>query len=279
MKLVISELLCLTVVLFSEHNASAWGQKGHRIVGAVAAKHLNETTKRSIQQLLQNKSLASVAVWADTIKKARPETKPWHYVDIPNSADSYSEARDCEDEHQELDCVVAKIDEFTPVLTDRSAAPEDRQEALKFLVHFVGDINQPLHAIKDARGGNDIDVTFFGESKCGRFDCNLHGVWDDSMIEHTGLTQAQYVSHLEKLITDEGLTADGTTVDWANQSHKLAQAAWVTSGTDIGQTYYDAQIKVVDHQLAIAGLRLAKLLNDTLGTTSPRNFRRRRERQ
>ena len=279
MKVFVCAALCLTLVLAPIHNASAWGQKGHRIVGAIAANHLNETTKRAIQQLLQNKSLASIAVWADTIKKDRPETKPWHYVDIPNSDDSYSEGRDCLEEHQELDCVVAKIDEFSSVLTDRNATLADRQEALKFLVHLVGDINQPLHAAKDARGGNGIDVTFFGESRCGRFDCNLHGVWDDSMIEHTGMTQAEYVQHLEKLIKEDGLTADGKTVDWANESHKLAQAAWVTSGTDITQEYYDTQIKVVDHQLAIAGLRLAKLLNDTLGTTSPGSFRRRGERQ
>jgi hypothetical protein len=88
------------------------------------------------------------------------------------------------------------------------------------------------------------------------------------------MSQAEYVAHLEKLITDEGLTADKTAVDWANESHQLAQDAWVNSGTDIGQEYYDVQIKVVDRQLALAGLRLAKLLNDTLGTASPREFRR-----
>ena len=274
MRVFLCGVLCLALVLMPVHNLSAWGQKGHRIVGAVAWNHLTPATKRSLQQLIQNKTLASVSVWADTIKSQRPETKPWHYVDIPKDKDSYDENRDCLDQHQELDCVVAKIDEFTPVLTDRTSTLNDRKEALMFLVHFLGDIHQPLHAIGEARGGNGVDVTLFGESRCGRFDCNLHGVWDDGLISHTGMSQAEYVAHLEKLITDEGLTADKTAVDWANESHQLAQDAWVNSGTDIGQRYYDVQIKVVDRQLALAGLRLAKLLNDTLGTASPREFRR-----
>ena len=85
-----------------------------------------------------------------------------------------------------------------------------------FVVHFVGDIHQPFHAVGDARGGNEISVTLFGQERCTRSGCNLHAVWDDGLIQHAGLAQAAYVNHLEQLICDEGLSASGSAEDWAN---------------------------------------------------------------
>ena len=86
------------------------------------------------------------------------------------------------------------------VLTDKNATRDQRAEALKFIVHFVGDIHQPLHAVKEAAGGNGIRVRFLGGDRCGSYDCNLHGVWDTSMILHTGLNRQEYADHLEELI-------------------------------------------------------------------------------
>lgn len=274
MRRLVCGFVGLLLIALPLQQSAGWGQKGHRIVGAVAWNHLNETTKRSIQQLIQNKRLSAVANWADSIKTHRPETRPWHYVDIPLGATGYDASRDCMGEHQEFDCVVAKIEEFAQVLGDRTADPEERKEALMFVVHFVGDIHQPFHAVGDARGGNEISVTLFGQERCTRSGCNLHAVWDDGLIQHAGLAQAAYVNHLEQLICDEGLSASGSAEDWANESHDLGKApAWVADGTNINQAYYDAQIKVVDRRLALGGLRLAALLNQTLGQTAPVHFR------
>jgi hypothetical protein len=163
---------------------------------------------------------------------------------------------------------------FRQVLTDGNASERDRLLALLFLVHFVGDIHQPLHAIDDARGGNDIKVTVFGSDQCGSYPCNLHGVWDFSLIDHTGYSEEQYVSHLNELIARNQWEqkAGGSPADWANESHREAIQVWVKNGTAIDEAYYRANIQLVDERLALAGIRLAALLNDSLGKIPTNQF-------
>jgi hypothetical protein len=157
--------------------------------------------------------------------------------------------------------VVDRIKIFKQVLSDSNASRDDRIEALKFLVHFVGDVHQPFHAIGEAAGGNGIAVTEFGSTQCGRRPCNLHGAWDSGLIQHTEMGRDEYAAHLEKLIADEHLTASGNPGDWANESHGYAQSAWLADGAQIDENYYQKEIKVVDQRLALAGLRLAAVLN------------------
>ena len=157
------------------------------------------------------------------------------------------------------------------MLTDKNASREQRAEALKFVVHFVGDIHQPMHAVKEAEGGNKIRVQFIGSNHCGRYDCNLHGVWDTSMILHTGLNRPGYAEHLEQVLKAEKLETDagGTPEQWANDSLRLVKAAWVQDGANLDEQYYRKEITVVDKQMALAGLRLARLLNETIGKMTP----------
>jgi nuclease S1 len=250
--------------------AYGWGQEGHRIIATVAEDHLDQTTLVMIQSLIGNNHLYSVATWADDIRKERRESAPWHYVDIPLGS-SYVASRDCAPPRS---CVVEKIAEYMRVLTDKSASREERTEALKFIVHFVGDIHQPLHAVGHARGGNNIQVRFFGGSYCGRYECNLHGVWDTSMIQHTRLNRQEYAERLEELIRRDNLSwvEAGTPERWANEAAHLAQAAWVPDSTNLDERYVERQIPVVDRQMALAGLRLASLLNETIGRMTPRDF-------
>ncbi len=247
-----------------------WGREGHQIIAAVAENHLSETARIMIQSLIGNNHLYSIAVWADEIRRDRRETGPWHYVNIPLGS-QYDARRDCALPHS---CVVAKIENFVRVLTDNSAAREERAEDLKFIVHFVGDIHQPMHAVKEAAGGNGIHVNFQSSDRCGPYECNLHGVWDTSMILHTGLNREAYAEREEELIKAQKLDtkAGGTPEEWANESLRLAEAAWVQDGTDLKGDYYQREIKVVDRQMALAGLRLARLLNETIGRMTPRDF-------
>jgi hypothetical protein len=131
-----------------------------------------------------------------------------------------------------------------------------------------------MHAAKEAEGGNNIHVRFLSNDHCGPYDCNLHGVWDTSMILHAGLKPDDYAERLEKLIKSEHLAGQdsGTPEQWASESVRLTQAAWVQDGTNLDEAYYQREIKVVDRQMALAGLRLAKLLNDTLGKMTPSEF-------
>jgi hypothetical protein len=247
-----------------------WGPEGHEIVASLAQTRLTENAKRGIRLLLGDASLASVANWADEVRPERDETYNWHFVDIPTSASGFSDERDCflpnsrhkgsaTDHHN---CVVDRIEIFKKLLSDSNAPREDRIEALKYLVHFVGDVHQPMHAIGEAAGGNGIAVTEFGSTQCGRHPCNLHGAWDSGLIQHTRMGRDEYVAHLEKLISDEHLTASGNPEHWANESHGYAQSAWLADGAQIDENYYQKEIKVVDERLALAGLRLAAVLNE-----------------
>ena len=240
-----------------------WGRDGHSIIAMVAEDHLEETTNVMIQSLVGNDHLDSIASWADDVRPGRPETAPWHYVNIPLGS-SYNAGRDCPPPGS---CVIEKISDFLKVLADKNAPREQRADALKFVVHFVGDIHQPMHAVKEAEGGNGIHVLFLGGDRCGDYSCNLHSVWDTSMIQHTGLKPREYAEKLERLIAADNLNgqAGGTPEQWANESLRFAATAWVLDGTNLDEPYYQREIKVVDTRMALAGLRLAKLLNDTIG--------------
>lgn len=252
-----------------------WGPEGHRIIGDIAETRLTPMARLQVKALLGNDDLAAVAVWADEIKGERPETYGWHFVDIPKNANGFSEPRDCyrpdekhpyslQDHHN---CVVDRITMFKRVLADRNAPRQDRIEALKFLVHFVGDVHQPMHAIGEARGGNDIHVSEFGSSQCGKYPCNLHFAWDTGLVEHTDLSEKRYVARLNELIASRKLTvqAAGTPAEWANESFLLAKKVWLNDGGAVDENYYENDIGIVNRRLALAGIRLARMINQALG--------------
>jgi len=139
--------------------------------------------------------------------------------------------------------------------------------ALKFLVHLIGDVHQPFHALGDARGGNDIGVNFMGSTTCGTYHCNLHGVWDESLIEHEGLSEKKYTERLLQEIKDNHWErmAGGAPSAWAEISHHYAINAELPSGALITREYVAEESKIVDAQLALGGLRLARVLNRILG--------------
>jgi hypothetical protein len=267
-------LLPLAVLACSQ--AFAWGPEGHQIVGDIARDHLSVTAKQNLRALLGNDDLATISTWADEVRPQRPETYGWHFVDIPRDAAGFSEERDCyrpdpkvlssQTDHQ--NCVVDRITLFKQILADNRAPQPDRLEALKFLVHFVGDIHQPMHAIEEARGGNDIHVMGFGPAQCGTYPCNLHYEWDMGLINHTGRSEQDYVAYLEQRIATENLRAGGTPENWANESLNLAKRVWVNDGGAVDEAYYRANITVLGERLALAGLRLAAALNDALSNPS-----------
>lgn len=263
-------LLLATAIILLCAQSWAWGREGHRIIAAVAEDHLDETTKVMVQSLIGNNHLYSIAPWADEIRRERHETGGWHYVNIPLGSE-YDASRDCAPPKS---CVVEQIERTKKALTDMNVPREQRADALKFLVHFVGDVHQPMHAVGEAAGGNGIHVAFLNSTRCGPYECSLHGVWDTSAILHAGMKQEAYVQHEEELIKADKLDTQqgGTAAQWANEAVRLGKAAWTSDGTDLGDSYYQHEIKAVDRQMALAGLRLAKLLNDTIGKLTPRDF-------
>jgi len=265
--------------IISASPALAWGNFGHEIIAAVAAHRLQPHARAAVAQLLAGDpygaSLSTASTWADAIRQERPETTRWHFVDIPIDQPAYIAGRDCRAIPGAGDCLVAAIERERAVLIDRRQTRHRRAEALKFIVHLVGDIHQPLHcAERNAdRGGNDVPIVFFGESQLPTGErWNLHSVWDIGLIQHAqpdGRTRA-YAARLNRWLgsQDERRLASGTVVDWVNESHAVARAhayrGVPPEGADLAQAYYDANITVVDHQLAIAGVRLARVLNEAL---------------
>jgi hypothetical protein len=263
-----------------------WGGQGHRLVANLAAARLTPVARQNVAWLLDGRSMADISSWADDFRADNNQTGLWHYLNIPPDATGYDRDRDCPRQAGEAagsrgdkwrDCVVDRILYQQERLADVTLDRPDRAIALKFLVHFVGDLHQPFHTLGVGRGGNDVRVTVFGSSNCSdnpavQRPCNLHSVWDSLLIGHRGWSDEQWLNSLEELIKRRGWQkADpGTPAAWAVQSFHLAKAALVPMEGTIDEAYYQKQISVIDERVALAGVRLAAVLNRILTTPPPR---------
>ena len=208
-------------------------------------------------------------------------------MNIPPFATSYDRNRDCPAQpgvsagsrgDSWRDCVVDRILYSRERLADRSLDRADRAVALKFLVHFVGDLHQPFHAFGFERGGNGVQVIAFGSADCSTDGytprpCNLHGVWDSTLIARRKLGDLQYFAALQQLIRTRRLDREpiDSPANWAIESHALAKNALVPAFGKIDDGYYAEHIDVIDRQLALGGLRLAALLNRSLSEAPSRH--------
>jgi hypothetical protein len=267
--------VCSFVFCMATAQSWAWGREGHRLTALVAEQYLTPQTKAQVALLLKNESLADVAPWADSYRNDHPETAPWHFVDIPLAEEKFDRTRDCPISKSDAkspwrDCITDRILFFEGRLGDASLSTQERAFALKFLVHLMGDIHQPFHALGDARGGNDIAVSFLGSSRCDSYHCNLHAVWDDMLIEEQGLSEKKYTERLLKEIEENHWErmSGGEPTTWANISHHYAVQAMMPNGALITREYVDEESKIVDAQLALGGLRLARVLNRILGAAA-----------
>jgi hypothetical protein len=258
----------------------AWGGQGHRLVALLAAERLTPVARRNVTWLLGPESLADVSSWADRYLEGNYQTFYWHFLNIPPDATSYDRDRDCPRQpgvdvggrgDAWRDCAVDRILYNKARLADTTLDRADRATALKFLVHIVGDLHQPFHALGVGHGGNDIKVTVFGSELCGNYPCNLHGVWDGGMIAHRALDDAHYLPVLRELIAKNKWDAApaGTPAEWAMQSHDLGKAALLPEHGNADEAYYRAHIATVEQRLAQAGVRLAAALNEVLVSAPP----------
>jgi nuclease S1 len=276
----------LAVILATLDTLHAWGAQGHRLVGLIAAERLSPIAKQNVTWLLDGQSLADVASWADSITSEQVQTSYWHYLNIPPDAARYDRDRDCPRQpgtdagtrgDRWRDCVVDRIGYFEERLGNLKLDRADRAVALKFVVHFIGDLHQPFHALGVGRGGNDVHVRVFGQSDCGNdpakpSPCNLHSVWDSRLIARVNLDDAQYAEALDAVIKQKGLATlpAGTPAQWAEQSFRLAKEALVADDTNIDELYFRRHIVVIDERLSLGGVRLAAELNRIFTASPPR---------
>jgi hypothetical protein len=285
----IRALVCLLVgaALNLPSAALAWGASGHEIVSAIAHGELTPAEREKVSELLNAAQLpdfVKVGSWADAYRITHRHTGPWHYVNIPLEATGYDEDRDCHDNGRgqrakEVTCVVAKIEQFRQQLADKSLPSADRGMALAFLIHFVADLHQPLHASNNNdRGGNDVPATFFGQSTIvysGKtYPLVLHAVWDTSLIDRLFGANADVDATAKRLQTTVSAQQKkdwcaGGPVNWANETHGLAvTVAYGKLPPDtpkvLDREYFEATAPVVTLQLQRAANRLACVLRGAL---------------
>ncbi len=294
-RLLIPVLIPVLLGLLAPAEARSWGDEGHEIVGIVADHFLDPAVRDKVNALLAtdgsgltaDTGIASESTWADRYRDSDRETShtryrqthEWHYVDLELDAPDARAA--CHDypalppdaaasQGDPRDCIIDKISEFRAELTNpRTAAPE-RLMALQFLLHFIGDLHQPLHAA-DAHdhGGNQVHVVLTG-FRAG----NLHQYWDTVFVERLGMNSTTIAATLLGEITPAQRRdwAGGTPADWAVQSYALAKSVAygelppAPDGMHVlSAAYADDATAAVRLQLERAGVRLAAVLNAALG--------------
>jgi len=269
--------------------ARAWGDLGHEVTALVAYKHLSPTARAALDALLASdtdsltpRDFAGRATWADKYRNAHRETAAWHFVDIeidqPNLEDAcfgfpVLPVGQLASAGPAQDCVVNKIDEFTAELKSPSTPPAERLLALKFLIHFIGDLHQPLHAADHHdRGGNCIGLTPPQGAQS-----NLHAYWDVSVVEVLGHTAPQIAEQLDSRLGADEIKdwSQGTPRSWAMDTFELGRRdAYALPSTPTCQSggvvslppaYLRQAEKDAATQLLKAAVRLAAVLNGALG--------------
>jgi hypothetical protein len=263
-------VLVAIVALLLPTPAFGWNGESHQLIAFIAEERLTAKAKAGVKDLLGDAALsdAEIVSWADEIRRERRETAPWHYVNIPVEADGYDPTRDGNGGDNVLDAIT----KHAKVLSDKQAPREDRIEALKFVVHFVGDLHQPLHCAdrNGDKGGNKRLVFFPGRSKA----VSLHQVWDTLILPTRKKKQsvAEYATYLNGEITSKLAKAwsKGSPAEWANDSLRIAkEIAYADVPVDgdppkLSDEYIARAGPVVDEQIAKAGIRLAAILNEAL---------------
>jgi len=258
MRKVLVSVLCGCLPAFG------WGGEGHELIARIAWAQLTPAVQARVTAILgPNASLPSIASWADQVRSQRRETGPWHYVDIPIDKPHLDMARDC----PKGDCVLAKIEDFRKALKDPATGAVQRREALMFVVHFVGDMHQPLHCADNKdQGGNQVQVKF------GDRQINLHSLWDTGLLGKMPKEDDLFAVYSRDSAKHAKRWSKGTVYDWAEESHKAAQKIvygklpMVAPGAvePIDAAYEKAADAVIRVQIEKAGARLARVLNEAL---------------
>jgi hypothetical protein len=245
---------------------AAWGPHGHQVVAEIAARELTPSARAEVEALLGDRAsnaMREASTWADEIR-GEPEwrhTGGWHYLNFERGDCRYVARKAC----RNGDCVVGAIQRQARVLADRKATALRRTQALRFLIHFIGDVHQPLHAgYRDDRGGNDFQV------RNRRDGDNLHGFWDQDLLRAVR-GELKVMAHARDLLQQPGAEPDrrwgeSAPVAWAEASCEIVQRDdFYPERGRITPDYIARFSPVADAQLEAAGHRLGALLNTLLG--------------
>ncbi len=249
--------LLISIFLLSiPPTAFGWGKTGHRVSGQLAEAHLTSEARIAIAALLGDETLAEVSTYADEMRSDPSEfwqktASPWHYVTVPPGR-TYDDA----DVPPQGDAVTALL-RFASTLRDADSSLADKRLALKFAVHIVADLHQPLHVGNGRdRGGNDVAVTFFGRPT------NLHAVWDEALIDHEQLSYSELAGQLARHTTAAETLAwlDPEPRTWIAESLALREEIYPAE-RDLRWEYVFHYLPAAKLRLRQSGVRLAAWLN------------------
>ncbi|MFC3122461.1 S1/P1 nuclease [Agaribacter flavus] len=241
----------------STQQVMAWGQTGHRVTGKLAENYLSEDAKQWVAEILPNESLAEASTYPDEMRSNpsdfwQKQAGPYHYVTVPKGK-KYEET-----EVPKQGNAVSALESFTQTLKDPNASLEDKQLALRFAIHIIGDLHQPLHAGNGRdRGGNTFIVEFFWE------DSNLHRVWDSGLLDRRKLSYTEWSDWLGKKIT-ENQVKQWTTTDplvYIEESIAIRDTIYPEGDRKLSWQYLYDHLPTAKKRLQMAGVRIAAYIN------------------
>lgn len=295
--------------------AGAWGCEGHQAVAMIAEKHMSAHALEMANKVLQSNPIDPTlsrfctgatsdlivysSTWADDYRKVRPETGPWHYLDLPRDAPRSAMAQACP---ADGGCVTVALARQIDLLRSDGTDPKARADALRFVIHLVGDMHQPMHCVSNNdEGGNCVPIIFFGSAPVEKnplfesYSPNLHALWDYGIIVRMKgeETVEQWAASLDQQFKAQdsnwekaGMNFD----DWAWEGHQLADTVaygklpvavpveapvpmkscaddnhistrMLKLDEHVSQAYVDAVAPTINEQIAKAGIRLAMVLD------------------
>jgi hypothetical protein len=255
------KLLFLAAALVLSAALLSWGVTGHRTVAKIAETHLNPGAKAAVHELLGDTTLADVSSWPDEVRSqpAYRHTGPWHYLDLPlglSYADFEAKVKGMTQEN-----VYSALQQQEQVLGSSSSTRQQKVEALKFVVHFVGDLHQPMHVSREEdKGGNTIQLNYDGKGT------NLHALWDSKLIDHQGLTFEQMAATYDHATAAQiKQWQSDPLMQWLWESYQASTKLYAEVDSmktrAIDDSYYQAHIAIIQDRIEKAGIRLAGVLN------------------
>jgi hypothetical protein len=240
----------------------SWGVTGHRSIGKIAEIHLIPQAKAAVRELIGDTTLADVSTWADEVRgqPAYRSTGPWHYINLPlglSRTDFETTVKGMTQEN-----VYSALQQQERILGSTASTRTQKVEALKYIVHFVGDLHQPMHVSREEdKGGNTIQLNYDGNGT------NLHALWDSKLIDHQGLTYEQMAAKYDHATPAEIKQWQNEPVmEWIWESYQASSKLYAEvdamKSRSIDDSYYDAHIAIVQDRIEKAGIRLAGVLND-----------------
>ncbi|HTI91708.1 MAG TPA: S1/P1 nuclease [Puia sp.] len=239
----------------------SWGVTGHRTVGKIAENHLTANARNAVHELLGAETLADVSTWADEVRN-EPEYKAtgsWHYINLPLGL-SYADFQRQVEGMSEANVYSALLQQ-EKILMDKSTTREQKIEALKFIVHFVGDLHQPMHVSRaEDKGGNTVQLNYNGQGT------NLHSVWDTKLIERESADYQQLAEKYGQASPAQiKQWQSDPVIKWIWESYTISSQLYAEvdamKSRSIDDNYYTAHTGIVHERLEQAGVRLAGVLN------------------